>query len=113
MAEHFFFQWLIWLPQSCTYYSFTAVGTLNDFRKIEDHFSATRQLTSGLFTPEQRQPCIQYAYERAGQGPVNEIRVEPTSQVYGSLLKEKQIKADLLEIERQKVSNFIRNRKIA
>lgn len=78
---------------------------MSDFKKIEQHFSGNREIKDNLFTPEKRLPCIWFAYEAAGKGPINEIKIESTSLVYASLMKEKKIKADLLEIERQKVCN--------
>ncbi|XP_074598093.1 uncharacterized protein LOC141852846 [Brevipalpus obovatus] len=93
------------------------LGTIQDMKKIKTHYKAIRPMESGLFTPEQRAPCIQYAYERASIAPLNQIKFDHISmigmihdvadhdkamQVYGSVLRENKLKAELMEIGQQK-----------
>ncbi len=55
-------------------YSFAAVGNLNEFIQIEQHFKSNKELSNNLFTTNSRPQCIKDAYLSASLTPLHIIR---------------------------------------
>jgi len=53
---------------------FLAVGNLNAFIQIEDHFKSNKELSNNLFTTNSRPQCIKDAYLAASLTPLHIIR---------------------------------------